>query len=208
MAQQPAEDGSPIPDLVDGDPDALGRLLDYYRPRLRRMVSLWLDPRMRARVGASDVVQEVCLDAMKQVESYLEDPRVVFYVWLRGLAQQRLNKLHRGHVTAQCRSTRREEPLPSESSLVLAKRLLAGWTSPSGALSKKQLRLCVQKAMEKLDPSDREVILMRQFEELSNQEVAQALGLSESGATMRHGRALLRLKEILLADPELGGISR
>ena len=100
MAQQPAEDGSPIPDLVQRDPDALGRLLDDYRPRLRRMVSLWLDPRMRARVDASDVVQEVCLDAMKQVESYLEDPRVVFYVWLRGLAQQRLNKLHRGHVTA------------------------------------------------------------------------------------------------------------
>ncbi len=62
--------------------------------------------------------------------------------------------------------------------------------------------------MEKLGPNDREVILMRHFEEMSNQEAAQALGLSESGATMRYGRALYRLKEILLADPELGGLSR
>jgi len=208
MAQRPAESGSHIRDFDRGDPDALGRLLDYYRPRLRRMVGLWLDPGVRARVDPSDVVQEVYLDAKQQVESYLEDPRVVFYVWLRGLAQQRLTKLHRRHLTAQCRSTRREEPLPCESSLVLAQRLLAGWTSPSGALSKRELRRCVQRAMEKLDPNDREVILMRQFEEMSNQEVAQALGLSESGATMRYGRALLRLKEILLADPGLGGLSR
>jgi RNA polymerase sigma-70 factor (ECF subfamily) len=208
MAQQPAESGSHIRDLKRGDPEALGRLLDYYRPRLRRMMRLWLDPGVRARVDPSDVIQDVYLDAKQQVESYLEDPRVVFYVWLRGLARQRLTKIHRQHLTAQCRTACREEPLPSESSLVLAKRLLAGWTSPSGALSKRQLRLCVQKAMEKLGPNDREVILMRQFEEMSNQEVAQALGLSESGATMRYGRALYRLKEILLADPELGGLAR
>ena len=133
MVQQPAESGSHIRDLERGDPEALGRLLDYYGPRVRRMVRLWLDPGVRARVDPADVVQEVYLDAKQQVESYLEDPRVVFYVWLRGLARQRLTKLHRQHLTAQRRSARREEPLPSESSLAHARRLLAGWTSTSSS---------------------------------------------------------------------------
>ncbi len=208
MGKQPSESESYICDLQRGDLDALGWLLDYYGPRLRQMVRLWLTSEVRTRVDPSDVVQEVYVDAQQQVESYLEDPRVVFFVWLRGLAQERVAKIHRNHVAAQCRTTRREEPLPSQSSLALAHRLFAGGTSPSAALSKKQLRGKIQKAVEKLGPKDREVILMRHFEEMSNQEVAQALGLSESGATMRYGRALYRLKELLLADPDFGGLVR
>ena len=85
---------------------------------------------------------------------------------------------------------------------MLARQLLAGGTSPSRALMKKELRRRVQQALEKLQTDDREVILMRHFEEMSNREVAQAIRLTESGATMRYGRALFRLKEILLADPD------
>lgn len=202
MSNQPADTERWLGRLRRGDPDALAALLDYYRPKLRQMVKLRMDPRLAARVDPSDVIQEVYLDAQRQVETYVRDGKVAFYVWLRGLAGQRLSNVHRRHLRTKRRTAWREVPLPAESSVMLARQLLAGGTSPSRALMKKELRRRVQQALEKLQPDDREVILMRHFEEMSNREVAQAIRLTESGATMRYGRALFRLKEILLADPD------
>ena len=90
--------------------------------------------------------------------------------------------------------------MPAESSAALAAQLIAPKSSPSQALVRKELRQRVQRALARLSTEDREIILMRDFEDLSNHEVAEALGLSDSGATMRYGRALYRLKEILSAD--------
>jgi RNA polymerase sigma-70 factor (ECF subfamily) len=191
-----------LDDLRQGNADALAALLDYYRPRLRQMVRLRMDRQLAARVDPSDVIQEVYLDASRQIRAYLQECKVDFYVWLRGLAGQRLSNIRRQHLGAKRRSALREVALPAESSLLLAEQLLAGGTSPSRALLKRELRRRVQHALEKLQPDDREVILMRHFEEMSNREVAQAIGLSPSGATMRYGRALFRLKEILLADSD------
>ncbi len=202
MSNEPGETERWLASLRRGDADALAALLDHYRPRLRQMVRLRMDRQLAARVDPSDVIQEVYLDAERQIQAYLQDSKVAFYVWLRGLAGQRLANVHRQHLRAKCRTAWREVPLPAESSLILAQQLLAGGTSPTQAVLKKELRRRVQQALEKLQPDDREVILMRHFEEMSNQEVAQAIGLSESGATMRYGRALFRLKEILLADSD------
>jgi RNA polymerase sigma-70 factor (ECF subfamily) len=207
MSHEPGETEGWLAGLRQGNADALAALLDYYRPRLRQMVRLRMDRQLAARVDPSDVIQEVYLDAQRQVQAYLQDPKVDFYVWLRGLAGRRLSNVHRQHLGAKCRTAWREVSLPAESSLLLARQLLAGGTSPSRALLKKELRRRVQQALERLPPDDREVILMRHFEEMSNGEVAQAIGLTESGATMRYGRALFRLKEILLSDSDQWGSS-
>ncbi len=200
MTTEPDEIQNLLRDLRRGDGDALAALLSHYRPRLRQMVRLRIDPQVAARVDPSDVIQEVYLEARRQIRAYLRNPKVVFYVWLRGLAGERLSNVHRQHLGAKCRTARREAPLPAGSSILLAEQLLAGGTSPSRAVLKKELRRRVQRALEKLRPDDREVIVMRHFEDMSNREVAQAIGLGASGATMRYGRALFRLKEILLAD--------
>src|SRR5262249_1591667 len=155
--------------------------------------------RLAARIDASDVLQEAYLDAVRQVQGYLRQPQVSLYVWLRGLAHERLLNLHRQHLQAQCRAAQREMPLPAESSGVLAKPLLAPGLSPSQALLQEELRDRLQKALAALAPKDQEVLLMRHFEGMANGEVAQALGLSPSAATMRYGRALFRLKQLLLA---------
>jgi RNA polymerase sigma-70 factor (ECF subfamily) len=183
-----------------GDPAALAELFNHYRPRLQHMVAFRLDRRLAARVDASDVLQEVYLDVSRQIQGYLQEPKVCFYVWLRGLTWQRLVKLRRQHGGAQRRAVGREMPLAAEASSLLAAKLLAAGSTPSQALLKKELRQRVQAALAKLAPEDREVILMRDFEDMSNGEVAQALDLSDSGATMRYGRALVRLKETLEAD--------
>jgi RNA polymerase sigma-70 factor (ECF subfamily) len=60
-------------------------------------------------------------------------------------------------------------------------------------------------ALEQLAEEDREIILMRHYEHLSNSDVALALGLSQPAAGMRHLRALRRLREILGDAPSLDG---
>jgi RNA polymerase sigma-70 factor (ECF subfamily) len=187
-----------------GDAEALAELFTHFRSRLRQMVECRIDRRLAARIDPSDVLQEVYLDVARQIEAYLDNPRVCVYVWLRGLTWQRLLKLQRRHAGAQRRAVGRELSLATEPSSMLAARLLAGGSSPSQALLKEELRQRLQAALARLGPDDREVILMRDFEDMSNGEVAQALGLSASGATMRYGRALIRLKEILEKDRPSG----
>jgi RNA polymerase sigma-70 factor (ECF subfamily) len=183
-----------------GDTAALAELFHSYRPQLRRMVELRMDGRLAARLDPSDVLQEVYLDMAGQVDGYLCQPKVDFHIWLRGLTWERLLKLQRRHLGAECRAIGREQALPLESSGALARQLLAPGTSPSDAVVQEELRRRVQLALAKLEDNDREVIYMRDFEGMTNGEVAQTLGLSASGATMRYGRALFRLKEILTAD--------
>jgi len=200
VIEEPREIEAWLEGAARGEPDALAALLDYYRPRLQKMVQLRMDPRAAARVDQSDVLQEVYLDAASRIKGYLQEPKIAFYIWLRGLAWDRLLKLRRRHLGAKCRAAGRELRLPVESSAVLFRKLLADRTSPSQALLREETQRQVRRALARLSAEDREVILMRHFEDLSNAEVAQALGLSESGATRRHGRAVLRLKEILLAE--------
>jgi RNA polymerase sigma-70 factor, ECF subfamily len=191
--------------LRDGEPAALGWLFELYRPRLRQMVRLRLDGRVAARLDASDVVQETFLDAARRVGEYVRSPRVGFYVWLRGLAWQRLLKLHRTHLTAGRRAAVRDCPLPDDSADRLAGRLCARDDTPGHAAARAEGRRRVRRALDLLGPDDREVILLRDFEGLTNAEVAEALGLTPPGATMRYGRALYRLKELLRADGPPGG---
>src|SRR5207244_9467827 len=104
MSSDASETESWLCDLREGNPSALPALFEHFRPRLRQMVRLRMDPRLAARVDASDVLQEAFMDAARQVDNYLRDPGVVFYVWLRGLAWKRLLKLQRQHLGAQCRA--------------------------------------------------------------------------------------------------------
>jgi RNA polymerase sigma-70 factor (ECF subfamily) len=186
--------------IHEGDQEALGELFDSYRPRLRRMIRFRMDARVAARLDPSDVLQEAYLDAARQIHHYLDRRDVDVYVWLRGLAWQRLLKLHRAHLGAQCRTVDREQPLAEDSSTALAQRLLAPGGRPDQPLLQEEIRQRVQQALAQLEPHDREVILVRDVEELTNNEVAQALGLSPSAATMRYGRALFRLQKILARD--------
>jgi RNA polymerase sigma-70 factor (ECF subfamily) len=199
MNSEPTDTSECLNRMRAGDAGALAELFEAHRARLRRMVDLRLDGRVATRLDPSDVLQEIYLDMAGQLNSYLCEPRVDFYVWLRGLAWERLLKLHRRHLGARCRAIGREQALPLDSSAALAGQFLARGVSPSEALLKKELRRRVQQALAELVEEDREVILMRDFEGMTNGEMAQALGVGASGATMRYGRALFRLKEILSA---------
>jgi RNA polymerase sigma-70 factor, ECF subfamily len=188
-----------------GDATAIQQLLVRHRDRLRKMVAVRLDRRVAARVDASDVVQEALAEAARQFDEYLRTRPLPFSAWLRQLAWERLVKLHRHHVHAQKRSVRREEdcsmPLPEDSVLRLARRLLASGTSPSQAMIRDEQRHRLGGALEQLAPHDREILVMRNLEQLPIAEIAAVLGLTEGAVKVRHLRALQRLRIILEVSP-------
>ena len=197
MPAEQSVDETLLERLRGGDRDALAALFQTYRDRLERLVKLYMDPRLTVRVDPADVLQETYLDAARQVDRYIANPAAAFYIWIRGLAINRLHNLHRTHLEADMRSLRRQVRLPANSSVALAKSLLSPGPSPSAVFAKQELQKTIQQVIAGLPPDDRDVILMRHFEGLSNNEIAQAIGISASGATMRYGRALERLKNSL-----------
>ena len=129
-------------------------------------------------------------------------------VRLRLVTGQRLAALHRRHLGAQMRSAGQEValhrgPIPQATSASLAEMLLGRLTSPTQAARRAEVRLLLQEALNGMDPLDREVLTLRHFEELSNAEVAQVLGLSKTAASNRYIRAPERLREALAGIPGL-----
>lgn len=188
--------------LRDGDEQAVGELFARFRSRLKRMLELRIDRRLQGRVDASDVLQEAFLDASRRFGEYLQGPEMSPYVWLRLLTAQRLAALHRYHLGAKMRSAAQEVSLyrgalPQATSLSLAAQLLGRLTSPTRAAVRAEMQVRLQQALNDMDPIDREIIALRHFEELTNNEVAEILDIGKSAASNRYIRALKRLKTIL-----------
>lgn len=184
-----------------GDTSATNALLERHRAALRRLVHFRLDRRITGRVDASDVVQDVLLEANKRLQDYITDPKLPFHLWLRQLAQDRMIDLHRRHH-AQRRTVDREQPLQGKfgdrSSLDLAAQLPDQELTPAAASIRKELEQRFLDALDQLQEVDREIIVMRHVEHLGNGEVAAALQLSEAAAGMRYLRAIRRLKSVLM----------
>lgn len=185
-----------------GNAEATGRLLQRHRTSLRKLIDLRLDPAVRQRLDASDIVQEVLIEANRRIGDYLADPKMPFHLWLRAMAKDRIIDAHRRHRVAARRSVDREQPLaarPSldESTVDLATRLQGHEMTPATAATWQELNRRFQAACDQLDEQDREIIFMRHFEQLSNGDVATALHLSPQAASMRYLRAMRRLRSKL-----------
>jgi RNA polymerase sigma-70 factor (ECF subfamily) len=189
-----------------GDPDAAAALFTRYRERLQRMVRLRMDRRLQGRLDTSDVLQETYLDVARRLQEYAADPAMPFYLWVRFLTGQRLAALHRQHLAAQMRDAGQEVSLfrgamPQASSVCLAEQLLGRLTSPTQAALRAEMQVRLQEVLNALDPLDREVLVLRHFEELSNGETALVLGITKTAASNRYVRALRKLKDILASIP-------
>ncbi len=189
-----------------GDLTALGELFSLNRERLWRMVNFRLDQRLRGRVDADDVLQEAYLDAAKRIEHYLNNTSMSFFVWLRQIVLQTMIDLHRKHLGAQMRNAAREVSLhgaayPQATSISLAAHLMGNITSPSQAAMREEVSHQLEEALETMSKIDREVLALRHFEELTNSEVAEVLGIQQKAASIRYVRAIARLKDILVQVP-------
>lgn len=180
----------------DGDPAALGELLDRHRPGLVSFVGARLDPRVRARIDPSDVVQEAQLEVTRRIRDFLDRQPMPFHLWVKKAAYERMLSLRRRHVASQRRAVGRECRLPDDSSLALARPLVSR-ACPSGDAQAREFAERVAAAVSGLDEVDRDILLMRQVEGLSYDEAACLLGVTPAAARQRYGRALLRLRQVL-----------
>ncbi|MFO0879498.1 MAG: sigma-70 family RNA polymerase sigma factor [Gemmataceae bacterium] len=188
------------------DLQVLGRIWDHYRDRLRRMVRLRLDRRLQGRLDPDDVLQEAFLDFRARAAEYAQQPDLPFFLWLRFLTGQRLQLVHRQHLGTQMRDAGREVSLhrgamPQATSVSLAAQLLGRFTSVTQAVQRAEMQVLLQEAVNALDPIDREILALRHFEELSNDETARVLDLKPSAVSNRHVRALKRLRDVLKSTP-------
>jgi RNA polymerase sigma-70 factor (ECF subfamily) len=183
-----------------GDGWAFENLFARHRDYLRQVVALRLDPRIRPRLDASDVVQEAQFEAYQRFGDFLQRRPMAFRLWLRKTTIERLLMLQRFHRGAARRSIDREVGLPDRSAFALVQQLFAAGSSPSRRLEYSETARRVREVLAQLSDADREILLMRNLESLSNQEVAEVLQIEPVAASKRYGRALLRLRGLLLAS--------
>ena len=194
-----------LKDVENGDPAAVNRLLDRHREAVRRMVQMRLDQAVARRVDASDVVQDVLLEASQRLSDYIRSPSMPFHLWLRQLAKDRIIDMHRRHRAAQRRSVDREQNISSfasddQSAADLTALLRDAELTPAASALRKEMEERFVLALDQLEENEREIVIMRHFEHLGNGEVAEALGLSAPAAGMRYLRAIRRLRELLGSD--------
>jgi RNA polymerase sigma-70 factor, ECF subfamily len=191
---------------VQGDAAASRDLFSRHRERLRRMITLRIDGPLRRRLDASDILQEVYLEASNRLVDYQKRRPCSFFLWLRMIAGERLIVARRRHLGTQKRDAAREipidghgVPLAATSSLVL--QIQGDLTTPSGVVMRKEAEQQLRDVLEDLSSEDREILVLRHFEQLSNSEVAQVLKTNPSTASTRYLRALTRLQKELTAIP-------
>ena len=188
-----------------GDGGAVNRLLDRHRHALHRMIELRLDQKIQGRIDVSDVVQEVLVEANRRLPQYLENPVMSFHLWVRQIAKDRIIDAHRRHRVSAKRSVDREQSLAvpaasDRSTFDLVAQIRDPELTPAAAAARQEMAHLVEQALRQLGEQDCETIIMRHYEQLSNSEIAEVLGLTEPAASMRYLRAVRRLKQ-LLQDP-------
>jgi RNA polymerase sigma-70 factor (ECF subfamily) len=195
--------------LRGGDLQALAEVFTRERDRLWQIIHFRLAEPLRGRLGPDDVLQEAFLAASQRLKHYANSPATSPFIWLRMIVNQTLVDLHRQHLGAQKRDAACDVaidglPYGQATSASVAIQLVGQFTSPSRAAVRADVLGLVQAAIEQMDPIDREVLALRHFEDLTNSEVAEALGIEQDAASIRYIRALRRLKEILAQVPDLG----
>jgi RNA polymerase sigma-70 factor (ECF subfamily) len=195
-----------------GDQPALSELFQSHHAHLVRMVTLRLAVDLQRRLDPVDVVQDAWLEVVQRFGDWRSREDVPFRVWLRLTTRQALAKAERRHLGTDKRSAKHEEQAylsrTNVSAIGMADAFAASATSPTQRASRDELRAHVLAALESLDEIDREIVALRHFEELSNDDAAAELSIEPEAAKKRFARALVRLRphlESLVPKSERAG---
>lgn len=206
------EESQLVTQMRAGDPDALAAVFSNHRERLRKIVRFRLDPRLAGRLADSDVLQETFISAAKRLEHFESQPDMPAFLWLRLILGQQLTDLHRRHFQAEKRDVRKEVrvapqgaqfgELSQQTSLAIASKLADKMTAVSEIVSRAEQFARLEQVLNDMDATDREVIALRHFEELSNAETAKVLQLETSAASKRYLRAMAKLTKLMNAEQQ------
>jgi RNA polymerase sigma-70 factor, ECF subfamily len=184
----------PTPSSV-ADLAALGRLWEEHRERLLAMVERRIDPALRQRVGSEEILQSTFLDAAREWATYQRGSPMKPYAWLYRLALDQLIDEYRRHTRAG-RDLNCELPWPDDCSAVLCGHLVDSGTGPVTAARRAELADRVNKVLTLLPDGDRDLLLMRYFDQLSAREVGDVYSLTENAVNVRVFRALKKLQQL------------
>jgi RNA polymerase sigma-70 factor (ECF subfamily) len=184
-----------------GDGEALGLLFARHREALRRAVARRLGTGLGSRIDPSDVVQEAQIEAFRRLPEYLGRRPMPFRHWLFRTAAERLLKLRR-QASAARRDVSRERPLADSGSLSSGHdaRLAVARPTPSQEVAARDLDARLHSVLGRLPEADQAILTLRALEGLPYEEVAARLAIEPAAARKRYGRALLRLRALLVAD--------
>lgn len=182
----------------EGDEAALQRLSEVYGERVLRIVRLRMGQELRSKLESMDLVQDAFVSALRGLENFTYQNEGDFLRWLAKIAENRIRdnseKLH-----ADKRNIRREIPLTitgqnSRDSLVGTVGPI-DFTTPSVIVSRREDMNKLEKAMDKLRPEYKEVIILAKMEGLSGHELAEKLGKEPGAARALLSRALAALAQ-------------
>ena len=187
--------------LQSGDEGALAELFSLFNDRFHRLIDVRMHWLLRGRLDVGDVLQEAYLDARDRLEHFFSREDSSIFVWLRLIVIQRLQLLQRYHLGASKRDAYREVRMmggnQSSASCSHAPLLAASITSPSGVAVREESAAMICRLLAEMEPIDREILMLRHFEQLSNNDAAEVLGIAVTAASNRYMRALQRLRQMV-----------
>jgi RNA polymerase sigma-70 factor, ECF subfamily len=174
-----------------GDRGALDRLLERDLPWIQARVSRRLGAALRARAETGDFVGEAVAEVLAYAPRFLLENRAQFRALLARIAENVIRDQH-DRFRALRRALSRERPLPPDTRLELdgARGTV---TRPSEAAGEREWEAWVRLGLELIEPDERHLIVLKQWDGLSFAEIAKGLGSSEDAARMRYHRAVARL---------------
>jgi RNA polymerase sigma-70 factor (ECF subfamily) len=187
--------------LARRDPaQALGRLLERYRNYLQLLARLQIGRRLQGKVDASDVVQEVFLEAHRHFDCFAGSEEAQLACWLRQILAARLAKLLRRYLRTRGRDVRLERELTDNidrSSQMLEHSFVGRESSPSQQAAQRENGVVLAEALGRLPDHYREVLILRHLEDLSFPEIAQRLERSLDSVKNLWARGLAQLREVM-----------
>lgn len=193
--------------LASNPQETLAEEFARHRERLATIAGFRIDPQLRKRVDLDDVMQEAWMAANQRIQHFIDNDSYSMFVWLRLVVGQTIVDLQRHHLGARMRDAGKEHSLNhmafgTSASVSIAAQLLGSITSPSRNAMREEMSRKLERAIEGMEPIDRDVLVLRHFEELTNSEIAEVLGIEQKAASIRYVRAIRRLKGILQASPD------
>ena len=183
-----------------GDAGRLGELLECYRRYLGILARVQLGQRLQGKLDASDLVQDVFLEAHRHFPQFSGTTEGQFLAWLRQILAATLANLIRRYLGTQGRDIRLERELANElahSSRILDGALVAQVSSPSQQASKREQGVLLADALTELPEDYREVVMLRNLYGLSFPQVAERMGRTVDSVEKLWLRALIRLRQKL-----------
>lgn len=191
--------GATVNDLLErGDQEALGELLEWYRPLMKAIVDRELDPILRVKADSSDIIQQTCQDAIISFDSLRARTEPQFLAWLKTLLVHNVVDLQRQYIGARKRSLRLEKRL-SESRLS-ADDIAASDDNPASALQHAERLKRLVAALQKLPPELRRILRWRFRKQMSYKDIGEKVGRKEDAVRMFVQRLLVSLREQVFSN--------